>query len=41
MVSHMPKQLETYAQKAAILKNGRLKFYDSLEEAKQFYDYTR
>ncbi|WP_185804798.1 ABC transporter ATP-binding protein [Pontivivens nitratireducens] len=41
MVSHMPKQLEAYAHKAAILKNGRLKFYDSLEEAKQFYDYTR
>ena len=41
MVSHMPRQLEAYAERAAVLQDGRLHFFDTLEDAKQMYDYTR
>ncbi|CUH75005.1 capsular polysaccharide transport system ATP-binding protein [Tropicibacter naphthalenivorans] len=39
IVSHQPKILEKFARKAAVLMDGRLHMFDSLEEAKQLYDY--
>lgn len=39
IVSHQPAVLEKFVRSAAVLKNGRLHMFDSLEEAKQLYDY--
>ena len=39
IVSHKPQTLEKFVQKAAVLMNGQLHVFDSLEEAKQLYDY--
>ncbi|NOD31370.1 ABC transporter ATP-binding protein [Ruegeria atlantica] len=39
IVSHGPSVLEKFAQKAAVLLDGQLYMFDSLEEAKQLYDY--
>ncbi len=39
MVSHNPKTLEKYCSSAAVLRNGRLHMFDTLEEAKVMYDY--
>ncbi len=39
IVSHQADTLEKYAQKAAVLLQGQLFMFDSLEEAKQLYDY--
>ncbi len=39
IVSHQPRVLERYAQRAAVLRDGRLHMFDSLEEAKRLYDY--
>ncbi|MDX1743858.1 MAG: ATP-binding cassette domain-containing protein [Ruegeria sp.] len=39
IVSHNPKVLEKFAQEAAVLLNGQLYMFDTLEEAKQLYDY--
>jgi capsular polysaccharide transport system ATP-binding protein len=39
IVSHQPKILEKFARKAAVLMNGSLHMFDTLEEAKQLYDY--
>ena len=39
IVSHDPKTLEKFARSAAVLKNGQLYMFDTLEEAKQLYDY--
>lgn len=40
IVSHKAEILEQFCQSAAVLKNGRLSFFDTLEEAKQVYDYA-
>ncbi len=40
VVSHQPKVLESYCRKAAVLRDGRMQFFDSLEEAKRLYDYA-
>lgn len=40
LVSHSPDLLEKYVDRAAVLRDGRLYHFDSLEEAKQLYDYT-
>lgn len=40
VVSHQPRVLEAYCQRAAVLHDGRLQFFDTLEEAKQVYDYA-
>lgn len=40
IVSHDPETLAQYASRAAVLKDGRLYKFDTLEEAKQLYDYT-
>ena len=39
IVSHQAKTLEKYARSAAVLVDGRLHMFDTLEEAKQLYDY--
>lgn len=39
IVSHQPKTLERFADKAAVLKDGKLHQFDSLEDAKRLYDY--
>ena len=39
IVSHSPKTLEKFCRSAAVLRNGQLYMFDTLEEAKQLYDY--
>ena len=39
VVSHSPETLEKFVQRAAVLRDGRLYQFDTLEEAKQLYDY--
>ena len=39
IVSHQPKVLEKFARSAAVLMDGKLHMFDTLEEAKQLYDY--
>lgn len=39
IVSHQAQTLEKFARSAAVLMNGQLTMFDSLEEAKQLYDY--
>lgn len=39
MVSHQPKILEKFVRSAGVLMNGHLHLFDTLEEAKQLYDY--
>ncbi|MEP3637696.1 MAG: ATP-binding cassette domain-containing protein [Paracoccaceae bacterium] len=39
IVSHQPKVLEQFARTAAVLLDGQLHMFDTLEEAKRLYDY--
>jgi len=39
IVSHQASVLERFAKQAAVLRDGQLYMFDSLEEAKQLYDY--
>tara|TARA_R110000787_G_scaffold14048_5_gene43652 strand:+ start:561 stop:1220 length:660 start_codon:yes stop_codon:yes gene_type:complete len=39
IVSHQAETLEKFARSAAVLMNGQLNVFDSLEEAKHLYDY--
>lgn len=39
IVSHKPRTLEKFARSAAVLLNGQFHMFDTLEEAKQLYDY--
>ena len=39
IVSHQADILQKFARRAAVLTNGQLNMFDSLEEAKQLYDY--
>ena len=39
IVSHQAATLEKFARSAAVLKDGHLTMFDTLEEAKQLYDY--
>ncbi|MEI4261244.1 ABC transporter ATP-binding protein [Roseovarius sp. D0-M9] len=39
IVSHQPAVLEKFAASAAVLMDGQLYMFDTLEEAKQLYDY--
>ncbi|EEX12907.1 ATP-binding protein BexA [Citreicella sp. SE45] len=39
IVSHQPQILERFARKAAVLMDGKLHMFETLEEAKQLYDY--
>lgn len=40
VVSHQPSTIEKFCQSAAILRDGKLYQFDTLEEAKQYYDYS-
>ncbi len=40
VVSHQPSTIEKFCNSAAILRDGRLYMFESLDEAKQYYDYT-
>ncbi|MBN2905762.1 MAG: ATP-binding cassette domain-containing protein [Rhodobacteraceae bacterium] len=39
VVSHQPATLEKFCRSAAVLRDGQLYMFDTLEEAKQLYDY--
>lgn len=39
IVSHQAETLEKFARSAGVLINGQLRVFDTLEEAKQLYDY--
>lgn len=39
IVSHQAQTLEKFARRAAVLRDGQLHHFDTLEEAKQLYDY--
>ena len=39
VVSHQPSIIEKFCRKAAVLRDGQLHIFDSLEEATQLYDY--
>ena len=39
VVSHEPATLERFCQRAAVLQNGQLQMFDTLEQAKAVYDY--
>jgi len=39
IVSHQSEVLERFARSAGVLRNGKLHLFDSLEEAKELYDY--
>lgn len=39
IVSHQPETLEKFCRTAAVLMNGQMHMFDTLEEAKQLYDY--
>jgi capsular polysaccharide transport system ATP-binding protein len=40
IVSHSAQTLEKFCRQAAVLRNGKFYMFDSLEEAKQLYDYS-
>ena len=39
IVSHSAATLEQYCSSAAVLRNGRLHMFDTLEKAKEMYNY--
>ncbi len=39
VVSHQPATLEKFCRSAAVLRDGKLHMFDSLEEARELYDY--
>ncbi len=39
IVSHQPTTLQRFARTAAVLRDGKFHMFDSLEEAKELYDY--
>ena len=39
IVSHQASTLEKFCRSAAVLKHGMLTMFDTLEEAKELYDY--
>ena len=39
IVSYQPQTLERFARQAAVLRHGKLHMFDSLEEARELYDY--
>ncbi|QQA42358.1 ABC transporter ATP-binding protein [Pelagovum pacificum] len=39
VVSHQAETLKAFCQRAAVLRHGQLTMFDTLEEAKQLYDY--
>jgi capsular polysaccharide transport system ATP-binding protein len=39
IVSHQEKVLEAYADRAAVMRDGSLQIFDTLDEAKAVYNY--
>ncbi len=39
VVSHQPQTLEKFCRSAAVLRDGKMHMFETLEEAKQLYDY--
>ena len=39
VVSHQPQTLEKFCRSAAVLRNGQLYMFETLEEAKRLYEY--
>lgn len=39
MVSHSTETLHQYCEQAAVLHHGKLRFFDTLDDAKELYDY--
>lgn len=39
IVSHQPEVLERFARRAGVLIDGQLRLFDTLEEARELYDY--
>jgi len=39
IVSHQASTLEKFARQAAVLRDGKLHMFNTLEEAKQLYEY--
>ncbi|MCH2094640.1 MAG: ATP-binding cassette domain-containing protein [Rhodobacteraceae bacterium] len=39
IVSHQPEILQKFVRKAAVLMDGRIRMFNTLEEAKKLYDY--
>lgn len=40
VVSHQPQTLEKFCRSAAVLRDGQLHMFDTLEEAKRMYEYA-
>ena len=40
VVSHQPGTLQKFCRSAAVLRNGQLVMFETLEEARRFYDYA-
>ena len=40
VVSHQAHTIEKFCSSAAVLRDGKLYQFETLEEAKQYYDYT-
>jgi len=40
VVSHQAKTIERFCSSAAVLRDGKLYMFETLDEAKQYYDYT-
>lgn len=40
IVSHQAEILEKFCREAAVLRDGKLYMFETLDEAKQYYDYT-
>ena len=40
VVSHQPTTIEKFCNRAAILRDGKLYMFETLDEAKQYYEYT-
>ncbi|MEO9650819.1 MAG: ATP-binding cassette domain-containing protein [Roseobacter sp.] len=39
IVSHQPEKIEKFARSAAVMRDGKFHMFETLEEAKQLYDY--
>lgn len=40
IVSHQPATIEKFCRSAAVMRDGKLYMFETLDEAKQYYDYT-
>lgn len=40
IVSHSPQTIEKFCNSAAVMRDGKIYMFETLDEAKQYYDYT-